>query len=151
MHNKLRENADHFPTESLKITYIKNRTNSKAARHIASHMRPEHPKQYTIAEQIFEHLLSIYKDANKLKNAKKDFCNLMMHKYTDYQTFETEFLHLAGEAEIPTANYKDKFMDKLLFNLQKMVAAKHAKDRIFIKFRKIVAQSAHTLKTINKA
>jgi hypothetical protein len=75
----------------------------------------------------------------------------MMYKCADYQTFETEFLHLAGEAEIPTANYKDEFMDKLMFDLQKMVAAKHAEDRIFMEFCKIVVQSAHTLKTINKA
>jgi hypothetical protein len=114
-------------------------------------MRPKHPERYTTAKQIFKHLLSIYKDANKLKNAKKDFRDLIMHKYTNYQTFETEFLHLAGEAEIPTANYKNKFMDKLLFDLQKMVAAKHAEDGIFIEFRKIITQSAHTLKTINKA
>jgi hypothetical protein len=73
-----------------------------------------------------------------LKNAKKDFCNLIIHKYADYQTFKTKFLHLASKAEIPTANYKNKFIDKLLFNLQKIVAAKHIKDRIFIEFRKIV-------------
>jgi hypothetical protein len=61
-----------------------------------------------------------------------------MYKYADYQTFETKFLYLASEAEIPTANYKNKFIDKLSFDLQKIVAAKYAKDRIFIKFRKIV-------------
>jgi hypothetical protein len=114
-------------------------------------MRPKHPERYITAEQIFEYLLSIYKDANKLKNTKKNFRNLIIYKCADYQIFKTKFLHLAGEAEIPTANYKNEFMDKLLFDLQKMVATKHAKDRIFIEFCKIVAQSAYTLKMINKA
>jgi hypothetical protein len=44
MRNKLRENADHFSTESLKITYIENHINGEAARHIAPCMRPEHPE-----------------------------------------------------------------------------------------------------------
>jgi hypothetical protein len=61
-----------------------------------------------------------------------------MHKYTNYQTFETKFLHLASEAEILTANYKNKFIDKLIFNLQKIITAKHAKNRIFIEFHKII-------------
>jgi hypothetical protein len=47
-------------------------------------MRPEHSKQYTTAKQIFEYLLNIYKNANKLKNIKKNFCNFIMHKYANY-------------------------------------------------------------------
>jgi hypothetical protein len=151
MRNKLRENTDYFLTESSKITYIENQTNGEAAYYIAPYMRPEHPEHYSTAEQIFEYLSSIYKDANKSKNAKKDFRDLIIHKCIDYQTFKTKFLHLAGKAEIHTADYKDKFISKLLFNLQKIVAVKHAKDRTFIEFCKVVVQAAHTLKTIDKA
>src|SRR5262245_53596785 len=78
MKNKLRINADHFPTETAKIAYIENRTDKEAARHIEPRMRPEHPEHYVLAEDVFEHLSSIYVDANKLQNAKTDFRRLVM-------------------------------------------------------------------------
>jgi hypothetical protein len=53
MRNKLRKNANYFLTESLKITYIENCTNSKTAYYIASYIYPKHPKRYIIAKQIF--------------------------------------------------------------------------------------------------
>jgi hypothetical protein len=38
-----------------------------------------------------------------------------------------------------------------LFDLQKMIAVKHAEDGTFIEFHKVIVQAAHTLKTIDKA
>ncbi|KAL1971411.1 hypothetical protein VTN31DRAFT_2343 [Thermomyces dupontii] len=105
MRNKLRENADHFPTESSKTAYVENRTDGDAARHIAPRMRDDHPERYQTAEEIFEHLSSIYVDPNKLQIAKDEYRDLVMRNGDDSHAFLTKFLHLAGEAQIPTSDY----------------------------------------------
>ncbi|KGM91419.1 uncharacterized protein PADG_12491 [Paracoccidioides brasiliensis Pb18] len=149
MKNKLRENADHYPTERMRIAYIENWTDGDAARHIAPCMEEDHPERYQTAEEIFEHLKSIYEDANKLQNAKSDYRKLIMRNGDNYHEFVTKFLHLAGEAKIARGDYKTDFNDKLSFDLQKMVAVANATTDTYAEFQKICVQAAHTLQTIN--
>ncbi|EEH17366.1 hypothetical protein PABG_07362 [Paracoccidioides brasiliensis Pb03] len=149
MKNKLRENADHYPTERMRIAYIENRTDGDAARHIAPRMEEDHPERYQTAEEIFEHLKSIYEDANKLQNAKSDYRKLIMRNGDNYHEFVTKFLHLAGEAKIAKEDYKTDFNDKLSFDLQRTVAVANATTNTYAEFQKICAQAAHTLQTIN--
>ncbi|KGY14482.1 hypothetical protein PABG_12657 [Paracoccidioides brasiliensis Pb03] len=149
MKNKLWENADHYPTKHMRIVYIENQTDGDAAHHIAPCMEEDHPKQYQTAEEMFEHLKSIYEDANKLQNAKGDYHKLIMCNGDNYHEFVTKFLHLAGEAKIARGDYKTDFNDKLFFDLQKMVAVANAITDTYAEFQKICAQAAHTLQTIN--
>ncbi|ODH12532.1 hypothetical protein ACO22_06601, partial [Paracoccidioides brasiliensis] len=149
MKNKLWENADHYPTEHMRIAYIENQTDGDAAHHIAPCMEEDHPEQYQTAEEIFEHLKSIYEDANKLQNAKSDYHKLIMRNGDNYHEFVTKFLHLAGEAKIAKEDYKTDFNDKLFFDLQRMVAVANATTNTYAEFQKICAQAAHTLQTIN--
>ncbi|KGY14479.1 hypothetical protein PABG_12662 [Paracoccidioides brasiliensis Pb03] len=149
MKNKLWENADHYPTECMRIVYIENWTDGDAACHIAPCMEENHSEQYQTTEEMFEHLKSIYENANKLQNAKSDYHKLIMHNEDNYHEFVTKFLHLAGEAKIAREDYKTDFNDKLFFDLQKMVAIVNAITDTYAEFQKICVQAAHTLQTIN--
>ncbi|ODH12780.1 hypothetical protein ACO22_07921 [Paracoccidioides brasiliensis] len=149
MTNKLWENTDHYSTEHMRIAYIENQTDGDAAHHIALCMEEDHPEQYQTAEEIFEHLKSIYEDANKLQNVKSDYHKLIMCNGDNYHEFVTKFLHLAGEAKIAKEDYKTDFNDKLSFDLQRMVAVANAIINTYAEFQKICAQAAHTLQTIN--
>jgi hypothetical protein len=53
MRNKLKANADHYPTNDLKITYIKSRIRGKAALHITPRIREITLNQFKIADEIF--------------------------------------------------------------------------------------------------
>jgi hypothetical protein len=147
--NKLSANADHYPTESLKIAYIENRTKGDAARHLEPRMRENHPERYQTAEEIFDHLREIYLDPNKLLIAKADFRKLFMKNNDDYHQFHTKFMHLAGEAEIPKNDYKEEFLHKLSFELQRTVATVFMLSNTFDEFQKHCSSAAHTLKMIN--
>lgn len=131
MNNKLRENADHFSTKFSKITYIENRTDRDAARHIALCMREDYPEKYLTADEVFEHLKEIYENSNKLLNAKNEYRCLVMRNNDDYHEFVTKFLHLVGEVEVSTEDYKHDFMDKLSHDMQKSVAAVHVTTKTF--------------------
>jgi hypothetical protein len=45
--NKLRENADHYPTKSMKLVYVKGLIGGKAAKHILPRLRDDAINLYT--------------------------------------------------------------------------------------------------------
>jgi hypothetical protein len=54
---------------------------------------------------MLKHLEKISQDANKEANAKREFRKLNMRATDKFQDFLTNFLHLAGEAQIPATMY----------------------------------------------
>ncbi|EEH45035.2 uncharacterized protein PADG_08677 [Paracoccidioides brasiliensis Pb18] len=133
----------------MRIAYIENQTDENMTYHIALCIKEDHSEQYQTAEEIFEHLKSIYEDANKLQNAKSDYHKLIMCNEDNYHEFVTKFLHLADEAKIVKENYKTDFNDKLFFDLQRMMTVVNAIINTYAEFQKIYAQAAHILQTIN--
>ena len=91
MRNKLKANADHYNTEALRVAYVENRVGGKVA------VNPD-----TTAEEMLKHLETISQDAN---NAKREFRKLNMRATDKFQDFLTNFLHLAGEAQISATMY----------------------------------------------
>jgi hypothetical protein len=150
MKNKLEANADHYPTEVLKITYIESRTKGDAARHLEPRMRTDHPEKYQTAKDMFDHLDEIYLDPNRLMNAKTDFRRLIMKNSDKYQQFLTRFLHLAGEAQVPKNDYMEEFHQKLSFDMQSTVTTAFSISKTFDEFQKHCSKAAHTLEHINE-
>jgi hypothetical protein len=66
MRNKLKSNADHFPSEALRMAYVEGRVKDKTARHIFPRTQDDHPEVYRTAEEMFEHLADVYNDPDKL-------------------------------------------------------------------------------------
>ncbi|OJD09499.1 hypothetical protein ACJ73_10268 [Blastomyces percursus] len=135
MKSKFVVNADHFPTEESKIAYIENRTDGAAARHLEPRMREGHPEKFTTAEEVFKHLQGIYEDPNQLGKAKAEYRRLIMRTV----------LHLAGEAQVHTDDYKEDFLDKLSFKLQEMVAASCGENTTFKEVQGTCARAAYRL------
>ncbi|KGQ01970.1 hypothetical protein PAAG_11366 [Paracoccidioides lutzii Pb01] len=98
---------------------------------------------------MFEHLKSIYENANKLQNVKSDYHKLIMCNENNYHEFVTKFLHLTGEVKIVRGDYKTDFNDKLSFDLQKMIVVVNVITDTYAEFQKICVQAAHILQTIN--
>jgi hypothetical protein len=120
MRNKLKANADHYNTEALRIAYVENRVGGKAAKHLRPRLRASAVNPYTTAEEMLKHLETIFQDANKEANAKREFRKLNMRATDKFQDFLTDFLHLAGEAQIPATMYKDELYQRVTWKLQEM-------------------------------
>jgi hypothetical protein len=144
MRNKLKSNTNHFSTEDLRMAYIEERTKGAAAQHIYPRMQQDYPEVYKTAEEIFQHLANVYKDPDKLQTTKEDFRKLFMKNGSDFQTFRTEFLHLAGKAKVPRVDYVQEFFSKLFFEIKPHVAA-HKTSKLFKEFEAVCNSVAPTL------
>ncbi|OJD10454.1 hypothetical protein ACJ73_09786 [Blastomyces percursus] len=138
--------GSHFPDEASKISYIENRTDGAAARHLAPRMREGYPEKIATAGEMFAYLKDIYEDPSKLENANNDYRRLVMRNGDEYHVFVTKFLHLEGEAQIPKDDYEGDFLHKLSFDLQRMVAAACINCTMFQEVQEICARTAHYLK-----
>ena len=73
MVKKLTANADQYPTEALRITYVNSRVDRKAYKHLAARSRIGTQKPFAIAEEMFEILQKAYGNINQAYTAMNKF------------------------------------------------------------------------------
>jgi hypothetical protein len=117
---KLRVNTDHFPTEEDKMEYVFSRTLGDAQRHLLPRFDEDSPMRFESFREMLQHLASIYVNPNKIRDAQYEYRQLRMEGQA-FATFQTKFLHLAGEGQIPQASYRLDLFDKLPTHLQRML------------------------------
>ena len=115
--DKLKVNADHFPSEEFRRAYVIGRVTGKAARYIAPRIREDSADPYRSAEDIFQHLATKFDDPNRVFNAKNDFKKLYMRDLP-FHDFYADFIHLASEAQVSTTDLKYELNHKLATELQ---------------------------------
>jgi hypothetical protein len=71
---------------------------------------------------MIKHLASILEDPFRVKNARRDYRKLMMRSTETFTDFYTQFLHLAGEGQIPDEDLRPDLYDKLTLELQRAIA-----------------------------
>src|SRR5438045_8405757 len=71
---------------------------------------------------MVQHLATIYINPNKVRNAKYDYNHLIMRTGQTFAEFQTQFLHLAGKAQIPRESLHLDLYDKLTTPLQEKLA-----------------------------
>ena len=123
MQGKFRVNADYYEDEEAKMLYFFNRTTSDANKHLQPRYDDESPVRFTCVQEMFKHLESIYVNPNKLRDAKYDYNRLTMRTSQTFVEFQTQFLHLAGEAQIPAESLRLDLFDRLTAQLQEKLAA----------------------------
>lgn len=120
---KLRTNADHYPTEEDRMLYVFNRTLGDAQRHLQPRYDEDSTTRFQTAEEMIEHLASVYTNPNRVRDARHEYNNtLFMKTNQTFAQFQTEFLHLAGEAEIPHASLQMDLYDRITPALQRGIA-----------------------------
>jgi len=115
--NKLRKNADYYPTKSIKLAYVKGLIRGEATKHISLQLRDNTIDLYITIQDLFEHLTSTYKNPNRVFIAKNEFRKLFMKSTQSFYEFYTKFLQLASEAKVTLAKLKYKLNSKLSFAL----------------------------------
>ena len=119
---KLRVNHDHFLSEEAKMLYLFGRTTGDAQRHLQAKFEDESPVRFTSVDEMIRHLAAIYVNPNKVRDARYDYNRLMMKPNQPFAEFQTQFLHLAGEGQVPLENYRLDLYDKLTIRLQEKIA-----------------------------
>jgi len=118
---KLRANTDHFPTEEDKMEYVFSRTLGDAQKHLLPRFDENSPMRFVSSREILQHLASIYVNPNKVRDAQYEYRQLRMEPGQTFATFQTKFLHLAGEGQISQSSYRLDLFDKLPTHLQRML------------------------------
>jgi hypothetical protein len=62
---------------------------------------------------MLQHLATIYINPNKVRNAHFAYGRLIMQTNQSFADFQTTFLHLAGEGQVPTDNLRMDLFDKV--------------------------------------
>jgi Zinc knuckle len=119
--SKLDVNADHFLSEEARKAYVYSRTAGDAQKHLQPRYDEECADPFLSASEMVAHLAAIYDDPYRVQNARFDYRGLNMKPSQTFAEFYTRFLHLAGRARIPTADWLPDLYDKLTTRLQESV------------------------------
>jgi Zinc knuckle len=120
---KFRSNADHYPHEEDKMLYLFNRTSGDAQKHLQPRYDEDSQTRFTSAKDMLEYLASIYVNPNHVRDARASYNTLSMKQSQAFSVFQTEFLHLAGEAQVPRESLRMDLYDRLTTELQRGLAA----------------------------
>jgi len=121
LQDKLEVNADHFPTTRAKMAYVFGRTGGDAQTHLRPRYAQDSADPFLSGDEMIDHLSSIYEDPFKVQNARLDYKALNMKTTETFSAFQTRFLHLAGQAQIPHEDLMPDLFDKLTLDLQRAV------------------------------
>lgn len=120
--NKLRGNSDHYPTEDLKVIYVTSLLEGNALALVTSRLDPDNSQYYQTVTDLYSHLLELYGDPNRTRNARQEFKQLVMRKDQPFQEFYAHFLRLVADGNVPAQDLKEELNDKLSWKLQEAVA-----------------------------
>jgi hypothetical protein len=121
MQAKLRANADHYPTEEDKMEYVFSRTLGDAQKHLLPRIDEDSPFRFMSTKEMYQHLAAIYVNPNKVRDAQFEYHRLRMQVTQTFSDFQTTFLHLAGEGQVPRTSLRLDLYDKLPPHLQRMI------------------------------
>ena len=87
MRDKLKVNADHFPTTQARMAYVFGRTGGDAQTYLCPRYTEESAEPFTSEEEMVNHLSSIYKDPFKVQNTRLNYKILNMKTIETFLTF----------------------------------------------------------------
>lgn len=105
------------------MLYLFNRTTGDAQRHLQPRYDEDSQTRFTSAKEMIEYLTSIYTNPNQVRDARYEYNhNCTMKTSQTFAEFQTQFLHLAGEAQIPQESLRLDLYDRLTTPLQRGIA-----------------------------
>ena len=92
---KLLDNADHFFTKALRVSYVASRLDNIPIERALSRLGPRALNLYKIAQNVFNHLSTIYSDLYRVIMAKAKF-KALEQDTIPFCEFYTKFDYLAN-------------------------------------------------------
>ncbi len=119
--DKLLVNEDYYLTNQIQRVYVISYIRGEAASFITPRLYTDSHKLYQNLADLFQYLINIYNNPNRVASAKRAFYKHLILKNDVFHTFYLTFLQLANKAYITTTKLKDELYNKLSFDLQKQV------------------------------
>jgi Zinc knuckle len=117
--NKLRSNADHYPTEEAKLGYVLSRVEQPASDILEPYLDDDAATPLTTHTQIFEALERVYGVPNKEYLYQGQF-ELLEQGNTDLNAFVAEFYRLSAPLRRDESSLLNSFRRKLSPTMQRL-------------------------------
>jgi hypothetical protein len=116
--NKLRVNADHYPTEEAKLGYVLSRVEQLASDILELHLDDDAAVPLTMHTQVFDALERVYGVLNEEYLYQSQF-ELLEQGNTDFNAFVAEFYRLAAPLRRDENSLLNSFRRKLSPTMQR--------------------------------
>lgn len=107
LESKLRENADHFSSESAQAAYIRTRLEGDARQHASALAEVRGGIQHVSVGEIIRRLTEVFGNPHRRKDAEDELRFLRMDFLQDVGEFVAKFSHLSLEARKPVVIWKE--------------------------------------------
>jgi hypothetical protein len=116
---KLSANADHYPTEALRMAYLASRVDGTANLHLQPRLRPTAVNRFETAEDMIEALDRVFGDPNKQQTAMTNLRKLYQGN-KDFNEFWGEFQRLMAELDtMPKEFFLEEFRMRVSSELKR--------------------------------
>jgi hypothetical protein len=80
------------------MLYLFNRTTGDAQKHLQPRYNFDAQTRFVLATEMLQLLASVFVNPNLVRDARYDYSRLVMAAEQPFTEFQTQFLHLAGQA-----------------------------------------------------
>jgi len=115
--DKLDANADHYPTEKLRIAYVASRLGGDADEQTYAKRRIGAPSPYLSLTELLEHLDGIYGDQDRNRKCRREY-NALKQSNKPFSSFYSEFTKLSSFLGYEDRTLMDDLQDKINNRLQ---------------------------------
>ena len=102
--------------------YLFNHTTGDAQKHLQPRYDDDAQTRFVSATEMLQLLATIFVNPNQVRDARYDYSCLRMTARQSFAKFQTQFLHLASQAQIPAEDLRLDLYDKLTTQLQRGIA-----------------------------
>lgn len=120
--NKMRGNADYFPTEEQKMQYVMTRIGGQAFEFLAPQCDLTAEDSFQTVEEMLTALEEVYGDPNKVKTARTQYQKLYQNTQT-FPLFYAEFRRLASILKYDETVLIDDLLNKVNRQIQDLLIA----------------------------
>ena len=119
MKDKLKNNADHYPTENSKMAYVYSRVTGEAFDILEPRIDSDDALDDTFltAEEVLKALEDVYGDKNRQNTARSEFRKLLQGKQ-EFQLFYAQFRRLAAVLKYDEITLIDELREKVNYQIQ---------------------------------
>ncbi|KUJ19082.1 uncharacterized protein LY89DRAFT_773187 [Mollisia scopiformis] len=104
------------------MLYLFDQTTGDAQKHLQPRYDQDSQTRFVSAQEMLDHLAAIYVNPNQVRDARYEYNRLLMMIGQPFAEFQTQFLHLAGQAQTPAEDLRLDLYDKLTTQLQRGIA-----------------------------
>jgi len=115
--DKLDANADHYPTEKIRIAYVVSRLGGDADQQTYAKRRVDAPSPYQSLSELLKHLKEIYEDQDLIRKCRREYVALkQLNK--PFSSFYSEFTRISSFLNYDDTTLMDDIQDKINNRLQ---------------------------------